>query len=141
MEWFWLKGILEIISFQLHRHRQAHLPLGRNAPLPFRPLGCSPGHRAFLGCEGSWLAHVQPHINHHPHALFCILNPSPAQPVSVLGIALNQVYFALSLAELLQVCTFSPLHPVHVPLDGILSLQSVTSPHSLVLLAIMLRVN
>ncbi|KAJ7402836.1 hypothetical protein BTVI_83013 [Pitangus sulphuratus] len=54
------------------------------------------------------------------------LNPLPAQPVLVLGIALTQVqYLALGFVELNEVGTNLPLKLVQVPLDGIPSLQHV----------------
>lgn len=67
--------------------------------------------------ESFWagLAHLYLLINSLASVLLpvVVLNPFPAQPGPVLGIAPNQVHLALSLDELHEVPKFSPLHPAH----------------------------
>ncbi|KAK4810558.1 hypothetical protein QYF61_004521 [Mycteria americana] len=82
----------------------------------------------FLGCKCTLPGHVELLINQHPQVLLLRagLNPFPAQPVFVLGIAPTHVQaLALGLVELHEVCTGPLLKPVEVPLDGIPSLQCV----------------
>ncbi|GAB0176690.1 epithelial membrane protein 1 [Grus japonensis] len=91
-------------------------------------LVCSQDTVGFLGCKCTLSAHVELLINQHlpspsPQAA---LNPFSTQPIVVLGIALTHVQdLALGLVELHEVSTDSPLKPVKVPLDGILSVQRV----------------
>ncbi|KAK4824541.1 hypothetical protein QYF61_016145 [Mycteria americana] len=82
----------------------------------------------FLGCKRTLPGHVELLINQHPQVLLlrAALNPSSAQPVFVLGIALNHVQdLSLGLVELRKVHMGPPLKPAKVPLDGIPSLQRV----------------
>ncbi|KAK4805635.1 hypothetical protein QYF61_009861 [Mycteria americana] len=83
----------------------------------------------FLGCEHTLPAHVQLFIHQYPQVLLhrAALKQFIPQPVLILGVALTQVQdLALGLVEPHEVHMGPLLELVHVPLDGISSLRSVS---------------
>ncbi|KAK4816767.1 hypothetical protein QYF61_022765 [Mycteria americana] len=82
----------------------------------------------FLGCEHTLPAHVQLFIHQYPQVLLCraALNSFDPQPLLTPGVAPTQVQdLALGLVEHHEVHRGPLLELVHVPVDGILSLEHV----------------
>jgi len=81
---------------------------------------------AFLGCEGTLLAHDQLPIHQYPHIFFSRPNHLIPQLVLVVEFASNQVQdIALGFIEPHEVILGPLFKPVYVSLDGIPSLRCV----------------
>ena len=119
-----LDAVLQVGSHQGGVKGQNHLP----RPAGHASLDAAQDTVGFPGCQRTLLVHVEFLINQYPQVLLlrAALEPPPAQPVLVFGIALTHVQDpALGLVELPAVHAGPPLQPVQVPLNGIPELHLI----------------
>ncbi|KAK4826030.1 hypothetical protein QYF61_003851 [Mycteria americana] len=119
-----LDAVLQVGSHQHGVEGQNHLP----QPAGHNSFDTDQDMVGFLGCECTFLAHVQLFIHQYPQVLLhrAALNHIIPQPVLILGVAHTQVQdLALGLDEPHEVHIGPLLQLVQVPLDGILSLRRV----------------
>ncbi|KAJ7404096.1 aminopeptidase O [Willisornis vidua] len=108
------------VQYSSWGYHQSTLEVGNHLPQPagHTCFDAAQGALGFVGCMQPLMSHVE--------LLITVLNPFPAQPVSMFGIALTQVQeVALGLVEHHDFHSGLPLKPVKVPLDGNPSLQHV----------------